>query len=187
MKALGVIFCIATSTMFSAAFGQQSIPPATADNGPSLAMTMQFIQDRMNEQGTINYTLHTHDSSNNTDWPVYQISIQVTNVIADPASCRITWHKVTTRDGAIGINSDFSLDLRTVKSFEMRTSTQEAKAEDNANGPNQITKIQSPPYFVVTARGQGNAETPFFFSSEDTRNSVAKALTHAMELCGGGN
>ncbi len=186
MKTQSVILGIAISAICFAACAQQPAPPAPADNGPTLAVTMQFIQDRMNEQGKINYTLHTHDSSTNTDWPVYQIGIEVTNVIADPASCRITWHKVTTNGGEVRINRDFALDLRTVQSFEMRTSTQEAKAEDNANGPNAVTKTQIPPYFVVTARSQGNVETPFFFSSEDTRNSVAKAMTRAMVLCGGG-
>ncbi|MFZ0339208.1 MAG: hypothetical protein WAL45_14330 [Terracidiphilus sp.] len=186
MKTQSVILGVAIAAMFSAAFAQQSVPPAPADNGPTLAVTMQFIQDRLNEQGKINYTLHAHDSSTNTDWPVSQISIEVTNVIADPATCRITWHKVTTNGGEVRINRDFSLDLRTVQSFETRTSTQEAKAEDNASGPNAVTKTQVPPYFVVTARSAGNVETPFFFSNEDTRNSVAKAMTHAMEMCGGG-
>ncbi len=186
MKALHLILCIATSTMFSAAFAQESVPPAPADSGRTLAVTMQFIQDRLNEQGKINYALHTHDSSTNTDWPVYQISVEFTNVNADPVSCRITWHKVTTNGGKVGINRDFSLDLRTVQSFEARTSTQEAKVEDDANGPNAVTKTQVPPYFVATARSAGNVETPFFFSNEDARNSVAEAMTRAMEMCGGG-
>jgi hypothetical protein len=187
MRILRVILCITICTMFSAALAQQSAPTSgIADNGPSLAVTMQFIQDSMNAQGTISYALYTHDGSNNSDWPVYQITIGVTNVIADPATCHITWHKVTTNGGKVGINGDFLLDLRNVQSFVLRTSTEEAKVEDNANGPNSITKTQVPPYFVVTARSAGNTETPFFFKDEDTRDLVAKALTHAMELCGGG-
>ena len=87
-------------------------PPKPADNAPSLAATMQFIQDKMNEQGKISYALYTHDNSNGEDWPVYQISIEATNFIANPATCRITWHKVTTNGGKVGIDRDFSLDLR---------------------------------------------------------------------------
>lgn len=185
MKTLGVILSLAIGTMFTAAFAQQPAP-ANADNGPALATTMQFIQDAMNAQGKISYTLHAHDGADNSDWPVYQITIEVTNVIANPASCTITWHKVTTNNGKIGINNDYSLDLHSVLDIVLRTSTREAKAEDDADGPNQVTKIQIPPYFVATAQSQGNKETPFFFSSEDTRNQVAIALNHAMELCGGG-
>jgi len=162
-------------------------PPQPADNGPSLAVTMQFIQDKMNEQGKIYYTLYTHDNSNGEDWPVYQISIEATNAVANPATCSITWHKVTTNGGKIGINGDYSLNLRDVLSIEVRTSTYEAKMEDTARGNPQIDKRQDPPYFAVTSRLKGNKETPLFFSSEEMANRVAKAMVHAVELCGGGN
>lgn len=188
MKTLRIILSIAFCALLSTAFAQQPAAPASAasDNGAQLAAAMQLVQDALNGQGRISYTLHTHDSSNNSDWPIYHITIEFTNVIADPASCRITWHKTTTNDGKVGIDRDFSLDLRTVMSFETRTSTQEAKAEDNANGLNELTKIQDPPYFVVTASSQGNTETPFFLKDEETRDNVAKALIRAMVLCGGG-
>ncbi|HME57505.1 MAG TPA: hypothetical protein VKF63_04145 [Terracidiphilus sp.] len=176
-------------TTFFAAFAQTPVPPPPqpADNGPSLAVTMQFIQDKMNEQGKIDYTLYTHDNSNGEDWPVYQISIEGTNVIANPATCRITWHKVTTNGGKVGIDRDLSLDLRDVLTLEVRTSTYEAKMEDTANGHPALDKKQEPPYFAVTARLKGNKETPLFFSSEEMANRVAKAMVHAVELCGGGN
>ncbi len=189
MKTLRVVVSVLVFTAFSAAFAQTAVapPPQPAGNGPSLAVTMQFIQDKMNEQGKINYALYTHDNAKNEDWPVYQISIEASNVVADPATCRITWHKVTTNGGKVGINGDFSLDLRNVLSFEVRTSTYEAKMEDTARGNPQLDKRQDPPYFAVTAKLKGNTETPLFFSSEEMANRVAKALTHAVELCGGGS
>jgi len=162
-------------------------PPMPAADSPSLAVTMQFIQDKMNEQGKINYTLRTHDNASGEDWPVYQISIYATNVIADPATCRITWHKVTTNGGKVGIDKDFSLDLRNVLTLEVRTSTYEAKMEDTANGHPELDKRQDPPYFTVTAKLKGNTETPLFFSSEEMANRIAKAMVHAVELCGGGD
>jgi hypothetical protein len=176
-------------TTFFAAFAQTPVPPPPqpADNGPSLAVTMQFIQDKMNEQGKIDYTLYTHDNSNGEDWPVYYISIEATNAVANPATCRITWHKVTTNGGKVGIDQDLSLDLRDVLTLEVRTSTYEAKMEDTASGHPALDKRQEPPYFAVTARLKGNTETPLFFSSEEMANRVAKAMVHAVELCGGGN
>jgi hypothetical protein len=148
---------------------------------------MQFIQDKMNEQGKINYALYTHDNSSNEDWPVYQISIEISNAIADPTTCHITWHKVTANGGKVGIDKDFSLDLKNVETIEVRTSTREAKMEDTANGHPALDKRQDPPYFAVTALSNGNMETPIFFRSEETANRVAKAIVHAVELCGGGN
>ncbi len=152
---------------------------------------MKFIQDKMNEQGKINYALYTHDNALGTDWPVYQISVEASNVVADPATCSITWHKTTTNNGAVNGNGDFSLDLRNVLSVEVSTSVKEAKREDTARGNPALDKRQDPPYFVVLAQSLDNAGktvgTPLFFSSEDTANRVAKAMTHAVELCGGGS
>jgi hypothetical protein len=94
---------LAASLLCGVAFtltAQQTVapPPKPAESGPSLAVTMKFIQDKMNDQGKINYALYTHDNSSDEDWPVYQISIEISNVIANPATCRITWHKVTTNN-----------------------------------------------------------------------------------------
>jgi hypothetical protein len=187
---LRVVFVVCFVVLLSIpAFTQTAVtpPPQPAVSGPSLAVTMQFIQDKMNEQGKIDYTLNTHDNSKGEDWPVYQISIEVTNAVADPAACRITWHKVTTNGGKVGIDKDFSLDLRTVLTLEVRTSTYEAKMEDTARGNPELDKRQYPPYWAVTSKLKGNTETPLFFSSEEMANRVAKAMVHAVELCGGGN
>jgi hypothetical protein len=179
------LFCCIALTLSA----QQSVPlpPKPADNGPSLAVTMQFIQDKLNQQGKISYTLHAHDNASGNDWPVYQISIEAANVIANPATCRITWHKVASVDGKVGIDRDDLLDLRNVMTFEVRTSTYEAKMEDIANGNPNIDKRQDPPYFAVTAKLRDNTAKPLFFTAEDTANRVAKALVHAVELCGGGS
>jgi hypothetical protein len=187
VRVLSVVsFCFLLSASVVA---QQAVPPPPqpAADGPSLAVTMKFIQDKMNEQGKINYALYTHDNAKGEDWPVYQISINVTNVVADPATCRITWHKQTTNGGKVGLDHDFSLDLRNVQTFEVRTSTYEAKVEDTANGNPALDKRQDPPYFAVTAKLKGNTESPLFFSSEEMANRIAKAMVHAVELCGGGN
>jgi hypothetical protein len=41
--------------------------------------------------------------------------------------------------------------------------------------------------FLVVARGAGNQNTGFYFLDEDVANRIAKAMVHAVELCGGGN
>jgi hypothetical protein len=188
MKTLRIIISSFVLAAFSTAYAQTAVPPPPqpAGNSPSLEVTMKFIQDKMNEQGKINYALYTHDSAKREDWPVYQIGIEVSNVVADPATCRITWHKVTTNGGEVRMSRDLLLDLRNVLSFEVRTSIYEAKMEDTANGHPELDKRQEPPYFAVTARLKDKTETPLFFSSEEMANRIAKAMVHAVELCGGG-
>jgi hypothetical protein len=182
MKALRVILSILMGTMFSTAFAQQSATPSSGD-GASLTTTMQFIQDQMNEQGRIDYTLHTHDNAQGTDWPVYQIGIEPSHAVADAAGCRITWHKRLFRDGKMLLEKDITLDLRSVVKVEVRTSIQEAKAEDTANGHPEFDKRQDPPYFVVVPVGTESAGTQIFVSTEDRANRIAKALRRAVMLC----
>ena len=44
-----------------------------------------------------------------------------------------------------------------------------------------------PDLFVLTTRRPNNQEDVFMFLDETLANRVAKALIHAVELCGGGN
>jgi hypothetical protein len=41
--------------------------------------------------------------------------------------------------------------------------------------------------FLVVERRAGNQANGFYFADEEMANRVAKALVHAVELCGGGN
>ena len=182
MKTLRVILSILMGTMFATAFAQQAAAPASGD-GASLAATMQFIQDQMNEQGRIDYTLRTHDNAEGTDWPVYQIGIEPSQAVADAVGCRITWHKRLFRDGKMLLEKDISLDLRSVVKVEVRTSVQESKAEDTANGNTQYDKRQDPPYFAVVPVGTEKASTQIFISTEDRANRIAKAVRRAVLLC----
>ena len=54
------------------AWGQQSTPPPTkaADSGPTLAATMQFIQEKLTEQGQVGWA---ETFSNKPGWTMRQI------------------------------------------------------------------------------------------------------------------
>lgn len=44
-----------------------------------------------------------------------------------------------------------------------------------------------PPVFVLLVRGPDKKGSDFFFFDEKMANRVAKAMMHAVELCGGGS
>jgi hypothetical protein len=44
-----------------------------------------------------------------------------------------------------------------------------------------------PPIYLVLAQRTGSQRNGFFFGDEGMANRVAKAMIHAVELCGGGN
>lgn len=54
------------------------------NNGPSLADTMKFIEDKLNALGTVNFAGYVHDSANNTDG-VQKFSATISKAAANPA------------------------------------------------------------------------------------------------------
>lgn len=69
---------LAASAVF--AQGTDSTAPAKpADNGPSLGVTMGFIQEKLNDIGPVNYLLYIHDALHGNDSTI-GTKYQITNV-----------------------------------------------------------------------------------------------------------
>lgn len=114
---------------------------------------------------------------------------------ANPMNCRITFHDKRTRDGIVTGEGDYWFNLRDVQNFEVRTGEQiQRKAETSDEQPSVdiggsyfYDSEIAPAIFVLVPRRTGNAENYFIFTDADTADRVAKAMVHAVELCGGGN
>jgi hypothetical protein len=72
---------LALSLLPCSAVAQQ---PASADNGPTLAVTMQFIQDKLKEFGNVDYTIVAFGRR-------YPHKSTLTEVSADPNTCAIRY------------------------------------------------------------------------------------------------
>jgi hypothetical protein len=170
------------------AAAQQAVapPPAPAGSGPSLAVTMQFIQDKLSHLGVVNYVGYTHDSIDNSSW-TNSFSTEDTNVTADPATCRISFHEKRTRDGNVTSDKDFTINLSEMQDVIVMPRDQLLKkVNTNAGHPSWDARID-PPVFILDVRKSEDTEWYFYFFDEDLANRVAKAVVHAIELCGGGN
>jgi hypothetical protein len=98
---LRVVFVVSCAVLLSGpAFAQQPVapPPQPADNGPSLAATMQFIQTKLQERGRLSYPIYVHDHADGKD-AIHQSSGDLSNIVADPATCRINYHLNLRMDG----------------------------------------------------------------------------------------
>jgi hypothetical protein len=206
-----------------AAWGQQSAPPPPkpTESGPTLAATMQFIQQKLSEQGQFGWA----GTMSNQPGMTLRYIFNVADVMADPAAC--TLYTTGTFDQTIdlprgkvlkpGFTAD---DLRThtvetdTTSFKQVEKVSVEKYQDvqnqafaEASHP-EITATVTPPVFVVklwasnavfsahtsTTKGKqapvekdATSKTGgIVIRDEETANKVAKAMVHAMELCGGG-
>jgi TonB family protein len=161
-------------------------PPMPAVDGPSLAATMQFIQTKLNEQGKaafVEYRQSTSDSSTATVTIVNEIN----NVVADAGQCRISYHRKATQNGEIYKNEDNAFSLREVQDIVVRPFEQHETEYFVNTGANIIVTSTSPPVTVLTVRRPRGAFNFFDLTDAALADRLAKALTHAVELCGGGN
>jgi hypothetical protein len=208
-----------------AAMGQQGPqPPAKAtDSGPSLAETMQFIQEKVSQQGQMGWA---ETISNQPGWTAH-VLVNLADLMADPAACTI--YTAETVDSTIELPKGRVLkpggpltvddlhtrivetDTTSFKQVEKVTVETEQDVENQARAEAahpEITVTVTPTTFFVklwgskalisshtsTTKGkhapiekdETGKFSGFLFRDQDTANHAAKALIHAMELCGGG-
>jgi len=195
----------------SAAFPQQPVapPPAPSDSGPSLADTMKYIQDKFHAIGEMRHVLIFESGSASDEF-------KYTEVVADASQCTLESNFITTINSSDGstttILSTLLLPLGKVVSIEVkRESNPEngaftfspffteltVKTTDAAIHYHQeITSLGAPPAKVDKKHPAPTPSTTivekevkassYLFDEEDAADRTAKALLHAIELCGGG-
>jgi hypothetical protein len=147
---------------------------------------MQFIQDKLNEQGKaafVEYRQNTSDGSSLTVTIVNEIS----NVVADPGQCSISYHRKATQDGSIYKNEIDVFPLREVLDIVIRPFEQHETEYFAGTGANIAVTSTIPPVTVLSVRRPRGAMNFFDLTDPALADRLAKALTHAVELCGGGN
>jgi hypothetical protein len=161
-------------------------PPQPAGSGPSLAVTMQFIQEKLSGLGQVNYVAYNHDNADASDW-VTRFSTEDTNVVADPATCKISYHEKRIKDDKVTSDDDFWFFLSELQDVVIMPREQLLKKVNTKDGhPSWDARID-PPVYMMVARKDENTEWYFYFFDQDLANRAAKAMVHGIELCGGGN
>jgi hypothetical protein len=185
-------------------------PPKPADDGPSLEVTMKFIQDKLNGIGPVSYVVNVRDDYiyddgggiNTTLTGTQHIEEEVAKVIADPSTCLISYHRRgrLERDGAAEAPSalnepkhrewdgDDSIALDVVRDLVVVSEKQsiEEHFKQHNRKPSRSCSVD-PPIIELAVVPKYTRSTYFLFLDEELANRVAKALVHAVELCGGGS
>jgi hypothetical protein len=153
MRTTTAIFAVALIAT-TAALAQQNVPPPPKpepDKGPSLEVTMKFIQEKISEQGKVNYAVYCHNFGTNTD-ETNQVITEVRNVVADPSSCGIAYHWKFILDAKTAIEHDLRFSLHDAQDLVVRTGEQ-SQNKDNAEGGQPAVKCEvDPPNYVLAAR-----------------------------------
>jgi hypothetical protein len=178
----------ATEAELKAIMAQETAPAAApADNGPTLAETMQFIQENLNELGKIAFAEFVHDASSGSTF-TGTVTKEISYVFVDQNQCRISYHWKTTADGNTMRDENSVFSLRDVKEIMVKPDEQyQTEMLANNGSPTVIVTSTSPPVMVLQVRRPHGEENLFYFTDANLADRVAKAMLHAVELCGGGS
>ena len=187
MKAYRPIFFILAIFIASTACGQQSAPPKSTGSAQSLAAAMAAIQKELNALGKLNFVVHIYNAEEKGDPPY---SEQLTKVVADPATCTIHYHWWRMMHGEVVNDEDVSLKLHDVEIVATMSFDEYLKKLDKEEGPTPdgdrgYYEKFDPPLFMVMVRISDEDETEFSFTDAKQAGRVGKAMTQAVQLCGG--
>ena len=153
-----------------------------AAGAPGLAETLHFIEEKLNGNGTVDYRYIIQHSDGSPDDTPVPVSQRLTQAAADPSSCLIRFN--------LRRNSN---DYRVVMSFRRVEKLEVATAQDADNraiaraGEKALTEKTEPVVYRLYVGYLGTGGMFLYFRDEEIANRVAKAMLHAVELCGGGS
>jgi hypothetical protein len=182
-----LVYCVAIVFLFPAAITwaqnrNQQQERLTQAGG--LEATMKFIQDKLNSIGPVKYVAHTHDVRNGGDW-TNKFDDDVSRLVANPSVCRIYYHWFTSVEEKVTMDKDVGFALYDVQKIRVLTREELFNSDNAAMGRASWTvKVESPVYVLLVQR-PAPRENHFVFLDQDLANRIAKALAHAVELCGG--
>ena len=163
------------------------LPPKSATDGPDLGATMQFIQDKLNSVGRISFAAYVHDNATGSDW-TNQIKAAPTKVLADPTECRVDYHWRWENNGSVTGDFDDWFYLKNVEDIVVLPLDQQQNEWNAAAGhPSWNARVEPAVFVLKVRRTDLNKTNLFHFFDEQLANRVAKAMVHAVELCGGGS
>jgi hypothetical protein len=160
---------------------------AAATSGPALDVTMKFIIDKISDFGTVNYTVFAQSTKDNSTWSNVN-SYAITNVHTDASNCYVGYHGKGIRDNAVVSDIDAGFYLKDALDVVVEPESQFFTEQSATTGhPEVITTSTNPTLTALVVRRPHNVTNSFPMIDATLADRLAKALTHAIELCGGGN
>jgi hypothetical protein len=148
---------------------------------------MQFLQEKLSDIGKVtflSYTQNTRNGSNTSETD----SNEVSNVVANANQCHISYHWKVIMDGRLDQDKEAGFSLRDVQDIVIKPYAQyQTELDASLGNPHIVTPSTSPEISALLVRRAHGVYNLFPIIDAGTADRIAKALTHAVELCGGGN
>jgi hypothetical protein len=168
-------------TPSKAAKPEAKTPEAAPGSAASLRETMKALQSELSNIRTVNYVASGRNPTDGSSLQYAQAD-QVSNVVADPAQCRVSYHRRVWRNGKVMEDKDAGFLLQGVTSVDVE-SVGELRAKRTAN-PDVFPASTTPPVTVLFVKGP-NILDDFELTDADLAHRTAATFTQAVKLCGG--
>ena len=165
----------------------QNVPSAhQEDNGPSLEATMNFIQEKLSAQGTINWITAVQDTvTGATIVPATPWSEAKSEVVADPRTCKLSFHSKGTMGGRTVLDKGSFISFKNVDKIEVMTLDNYHNRNSAKQGHPERMESDSPTVYIVAI---GFTDVPggagWILFEQDMANRIANAMSRAAQLCG---
>jgi hypothetical protein len=144
---------------------------------------MKFIQDKLNEEHPIEYDEHSDNLQTGETTPKRLVKEGVSGIVADANACTLQWNH-----DLLGIPEHHIRLKVSLKNVEQLSVIAYQQVFSSPNS--RIVQSPTPFAIVLSVNSQENSPNGQRFIApigvEETANRIAKAISHAVELCGGG-
>ena len=177
--------CLALATTLAAGQDSHHARPASpSDTKPSLNSILKLIQDSVNDQGEIRYTMTSRNTASG-ETVEDQYLVETSNSAVDADSCTLQVDARMILNGKPQLQGRAALKFREIDSVVVKSQSQAIDERTKQSGATQWTGKISPESYMIQALQSGNLAGLLFFREQDTANVAAKNIGRAMELCRG--
>ncbi|HTW22257.1 MAG TPA: hypothetical protein VMD78_01565 [Candidatus Baltobacteraceae bacterium] len=176
---LGLITILATAQNSNHA---KSTKPS--DTKPSLNSTLKMIQDGVNDQGEIRYTMTSRNTASG-ETVQDQYVVETSNAVADSNSCTLQVDARMTLNGSPQLQGRAALEIRRIDSLIVKSQSQAIEQKTKQSGVTQWTGKIAPESYMIQAFQSDSLVGILFFRERDTANAIAQKIGRAVELCTG--
>jgi hypothetical protein len=147
---------------------------------------MRTLQGELSSIGTVSFTAFNRNTANGSA-SQYAAVNRVSNVVADPGQCRVSYHWTVWRNGGAQplFDEGFSFLLHDVTSVVVEPVSQ-VNTEGNAAGghPNLVQTSTAPPMTALVVH-MSSRRNYFPFTNSVAADRAAETIGQAVRLCGG--
>lgn len=176
------IYCMVS--LATIALSQTATSPRSSSEELSLPASLRFIQDNINAQGEIRYTMISKSTVDGHTVEDHYM-VETLHAIADPRSCTMQLDASMTLNGRVQRKGRVAIQFRDITTLSVKSQTNAIEEQTARAGVTEWTGKIMPESYLIQTFHNGSLSGILFFRERFTADNVAKAIRRVVEQCGG--